>query len=44
MKYNWNSIWRLIHLSLGLILVVYHARIASTQRPTNDALSVFSRC
>ena len=28
MKNNWNSIWRFIHLSLGLILVVYHARIA----------------
>lgn len=27
-KRNWNSIWRYIHLSLGLMLVVYHARIA----------------
>lgn len=25
---NWNKIWRYIHLSLGLLLVVYHARIA----------------
>lgn len=25
---NWNSIWRIVHLSLGLMLVVYHARIA----------------
>ena len=25
---NWNSIWRYIHLAFGLILVVYHARIA----------------
>ena len=28
MKKNWNSIWRYIHLAFGLILVVYHARIA----------------
>jgi membrane protein implicated in regulation of membrane protease activity len=28
MTKNWNKIWRYIHLSLGLILVVYHARIA----------------
>ena len=26
-KRNWNSIWRYIHLSLGLMLVVYHSRI-----------------
>ena len=25
---NWNKIWRYVHLSLGLLLVVYHARIA----------------
>ena len=25
---NWNKIWRYVHLSLGLMLVVYHARIA----------------
>ena len=28
MRKNWNSIWRYIHLTFGLILVVYHARIA----------------
>ena len=25
---NWNKIWRYLHLTLGLILVTYHARIA----------------
>ena len=25
---NWNKIWRYVHLTFGLILVVYHARIA----------------
>ena len=28
MARNWNKIWRYLHLSLGLLLVVYHARIA----------------
>ena len=28
MSRNWNKIWRYVHLSVGLILVVYHARIA----------------
>ena len=25
---NWNNIWRYIHLTLGIVLVAYHARIA----------------
>ena len=28
MARNWNNIWRYIHLSLGIVLVIYHARIA----------------
>ena len=28
MARNWNTIWRYIHLTLGLVLVAYHARIA----------------
>ena len=28
MSLNWNKVWRYIHLSFGMILVVYHARIA----------------
>ena len=28
MARNWNNIWRDLHLTLGLILVAYHARIA----------------
>ena len=28
MTKNWNIIWRYIHLITGLILVIYHARIA----------------
>jgi len=28
MSRNWNKIWRYVHLSVGLVLVVYHARIA----------------
>ena len=28
MPRNWNKIWRLVHLGLGLMLVVYHSRIA----------------
>lgn len=28
MSKNWNKIWRYIHLFAGLMLVVYHARIA----------------
>lgn len=28
MAKNWNKIWRYIHLAAGLMLVVYHARIA----------------
>ena len=27
-KLNWNKIWRWIHLAAGLILVIYHSRIA----------------
>ena len=28
MARNWNKIWRNLHLTLGLVLVAYHARIA----------------
>ena len=28
MNKNWNKIFRLLHLGLGLMLVVYHSRIA----------------
>ena len=28
MPRNWNKIWRWVHLGLGLMLVVYHSRIA----------------
>ena len=28
MQRNWNKIWRWVHLGLGLMLVVYHSRIA----------------
>lgn len=28
LKTNWNKIWRYIHLTFGLVLVAYHARIA----------------
>ena len=28
MARNWNNIWRYVHLTLGLVLVAYHARIA----------------
>ena len=28
MGLNWNKIWRYVHLSAGLVLVVYHARIS----------------
>ena len=28
MSANWNKIWRYLHLAAGLILVVYHSRIA----------------
>tara|TARA_B100000401_G_C52631009_1_gene635979 strand:+ start:324 stop:629 length:306 start_codon:yes stop_codon:yes gene_type:complete len=28
MARNWNKIWRNVHLTLGLVLVAYHARIA----------------
>lgn len=25
---NWNKIWRYVHLAAGLMLVIYHSRIA----------------
>lgn len=25
---NWNKTWRYVHLSAGLMLVIYHSRIA----------------
>ena len=28
MAKNWNKIWRYVHLAAGLMLVVYHSRIA----------------
>ena len=28
MTKNWNKIWRWVHLGLGIMLVVYHSRIA----------------
>ena len=28
MSKNWNKIWRTVHLGLGIMLVVYHSRIA----------------
>jgi hypothetical protein len=28
LKTNWNKIWRYVHLTFGLVLVAYHARIA----------------
>ena len=28
MSKNWNKIWRWIHLAMGLMLVIYHSRIA----------------
>ena len=28
MARNWSKIWRYLHLTLGLVLVAYHARIA----------------
>ena len=28
MSKNWNKIWRYVHLALGIMLVIYHSRIA----------------
>ena len=28
MSKNWNKIWRYVHLITGVMLVVYHSRIA----------------
>lgn len=42
MARNWNTIWRYVHLTLGLVLVAYHARIAYYHQGLFGVTSVWS--